>query len=463
MSVEQDDPRPTVEQAKKQKREAQRRGYAVPTTKKGTPSSSLERIFATIVSVQNCTVSDIATLLDMPPSTVAAAVKTLEKRKLVRSTSPEPTRAQGRRPKPVVVNDRILHIVGFEITADKVVGTVMNLAGDIVLTEIADLGAQAWTGGEPNKGWIDEDTVVDTIRSLFAVLKNQLLDRVGALHPGVLEQGLDPIVGLGAVLGGHINRRTGEVLFAPDLRWGYGRNLMEEWGPTVQLRQRIRDVTGVDKSDIVVDNDANGRAAAYQLYGGGAYFNDAPFSVVLVTEVGIGAAQFIEHEIYRGATGKSLELGNIQVEPDGLPCRCGDRGCLEAMATRNAILTAAPKEATNLAEARKLAADGDPYAIRAFTQAGKYMGRGLSILVDMLDTSRIVLTGPALTAVDGAPPVVFDTNYHRAMHESLQKHAYGRGIDPASVEVVEERGEWNGARGAACLVVHDMVTGLMDL
>lgn len=464
MSIELNDPRPTVEQAKRRQREAQRQGHMFSAMKKGPSISTTERIFAMTVSVQNPTVAEIATLLKLSPSTVASTVKTLARRKLVRTAEPERTSSQGRRPKPVVVDDRILHIIGFEVTAEKVVGMVMNLAGHPVLTEVAELGPEAWTAGELNKGWINEDTVVDTIRVLFATLKSQLEKRLRAVHPEELGKVGDPILGLGVVLGGHLNRRTGEVLFAPDLRWGYGRNLLEEWGPVVQLRQRLRDVTGIDKSNIVVDNDATARAAAYQLYGGGAYCSDAPFSVVLVTDVGIGAAHFIDHEVYRGATGKSLELGNIQVKPDGgLPCRCGDKGCLEAMATSNAIVTVAPKAATTVEEARKLAADGDPQAVRAFTQAGDYMGVGLSILVDMLDTARIVLTGPALTSVNGAPPVVFDKIYHEAMCESLQKHAYGRGIDPACVEVVEETGEWNGARGAACLVLHDMITGLVDL
>jgi predicted NBD/HSP70 family sugar kinase/DNA-binding MarR family transcriptional regulator len=463
MSADQYGPRLTVQQAQDQMSKARHRGYRPAVRKKGVATRNLERVFSTIVTVDGPSSRDIATLLDLSPGTVSALVRELEERQLVRLSSGRAS-SQGRKPKPVVVDHRTRHTFGFEISAEKVVAVVMNLAGEAVLREVHDFGDDAWTGGKQYAGWVEEDVVVDTIRSMFTALKHQLLERIRDQHPDALDQGLDPVVGIGVSLGGHINRHTGEVRFAPDLRWSTAANRMDGWGPSVQLRQRIRDVTGVDKARIVVDNDANGRAAAYELYGGGAYFDDAPSTVVLVTEVGVGAAHFIDHEISRGATGKSLELGNIQVKPDGLQCRCGSKGCLEAMSTRDAILGAlGSAKVHSLEEARKLAADGHSQAVRAFTQAGTYLGVGLSILVNLFDTSRIVLTGPAITAVAGSAPVVFDQHFDRAMRETLQDKAYSEGIDPDSVEVIEETGEWNGARGAACLVVHDMITGHLDL
>ncbi|MFI1463725.1 ROK family transcriptional regulator [Nocardia carnea] len=456
MSADRHSPRLTVQQAHSQISSGAHQAYPASARKKGVATNNLERVFSTIVTVDRPSTGDIAELLGLSAGTVSGLVKKLEERRFV-SISDGRATSHGRRPKPVVVDRRTHHTIGFEVSADKVVGVVMNLAGEPVRTQVADMGDSVWTGGEPHKGWVDEDQVVDTIRGLFHSLEDQLLDYIQKRHPDVLDEGWNPVIGIGVSLGGHINRHTGEVLFAPDLRWGAARRRSGRWGPVVRLRQRIRDVTGVDKNSIVVDNDANGRAAAYQLYGGGAYFNDAPFTVVLITDVGVGAAHFIDHEIYRGATGKSLELGNIMVKPDGFPCRCGDRGCLEAMSTRQAILS--PLAVDSLDEARELAAAGDASSIRAFSQAGTYLGTGLSTLVDLLDTSRIVLTGPAITRVEGATPVVFDRHYDHAMREAIQDHAYGRGIEPDSVEVVEETGEWNGARGAACLVVHDMITG----
>lgn len=461
MSADQNGPRLTVQQAQEQINKARHLGYRPTARKTGTATRNLERVFSTIVTVDHPSSKDIAKLLGLAPATVSALVQTLEQRRLVR-VAPGREMAKGRQPKPVVVDPRTRHTFGFEVSADKVVGMVMNLAGQAVLHQVIELGDEAWTGKEKYEGWVDEDAVVDTIRSLFASLEKQLLEYIRDQHPEAADQGPDPVLGIGVSLGGHINRHTGEVLFATDLRWGARRGRVEERGPSVQLRQRIRDVTGVDKNSIVVDNDANGRAAAYQLYGGGAYFNDAPSTVVLVTEVGVGAAHFIDHEIHRGTTGKSMELGHIQVKPGGLPCRCGDRGCLEPTATRDGIL-AVDTKATSLEHALKRAATGEAQAIRAFTEAGTYLGIGLSIVVDLLDTSRIVLTGPAITRADGAAPLVFNQSYDRAMRQAIQEHVYGRGIDPDNVEVIEETGEWNGARGAACLVVHDMITGHMGL
>ncbi|MFI6573970.1 ROK family protein [Nocardia fluminea] len=455
----------TVQQAQDQISKARDQGYRPSEKKTGVVTRNLKRVFSAIVTVDGPSAQDIAGILDLSPGTVSGLVTQLENLKFVRVVSGR-TASQGRRPKPIVIDDRIRHIVGFEISAEKVTGVVMNLAGEAVLDQTVDLGSEVWTkaGNKgADKGWVDQDKVVDSVRGIYATLKEQLLDHIAGRHPDILETGHDPIVGIGVVLGGHINRHTGEVLFAPDLRWGTPRRRQTvEWGPTVQLRQRIRDVTGVDQRNIVVDNDANGRAAAYQLYGGGAYFNDAPSTVVLVTDVGVGAAHFIDQEIYRGATGKSLEFGNILMVPNGLPCRCGDRGCLEAVATCNAIL--ASSKFDTLEEAYAAAANGNDKkaqaaAIKGFTDAGTLLGTGLSILVDLLDTSRIVLTGPAITHSDRSGPIVFDQHYDRAMREAVQEHVYGAGIDPDNIEVIAEDGEWNGARGAACLVVHDMIAG----
>jgi glucokinase len=150
----------------------------------------------------------------------------------------------------------------------------------------------------------------------------------------------------------------------------------------------------------------------------------------------------------RGITG---EFGHLPLEPeDGPLCGCGRRGCLEAFVGRSGILDihqrlcleagTPPPDGMGIQELGRLADEQDEPALRAFALAGKYLGRGLAILVNLLNPELIVLGGGV--ARTGEPllgPAL------RAMHETAL---------PACMEDVRIEltalGDDAGILGAAC-------------
>ena len=86
---------------------------------------------------------------------------------------------------------------------------------------------------------------------------------------------------------------------------------------------------------ILVDNDANLGALAEAAFGAA---RDASDLVYLKVASGIGAGLILNGRLYRGSAGLAGELGHVLVDPEGLVCRCGNRGCLETLAATGALV-----------------------------------------------------------------------------------------------------------------------------
>src|SRR6202012_4358449 len=86
---------------------------------------------------------------------------------------------------------------------------------------------------------------------------------------------------------------------------------------------------------VMVDNDANLGALAEAAFGAGRSAGDL---VYLKVSSGIGAGLILNGRLYRGAGGLAGELGHVLVDPDGIVCRCGNRGCLETVAGTGALV-----------------------------------------------------------------------------------------------------------------------------
>jgi glucokinase len=209
-------------------------------------------------------------------------------------------------------------------------------------------------------------------------------------------------IGIGAA--GWIDAKRATVLFAPNLAW---RN--------EPLRDEVaRHVT----VPVVVENDANVAAWAEFQYGAAA---DATDSMVMFTiGTGIGGALIIGGELVRGAHGIAGELGHITAVPDGRPCGCGKRGCIEQYASGKALVRFAranaahePEQATVLlglagGDPRKItgplvtaaARQGDQASLTAFAEVGHWLGTGLADLVQIVDPQVLVVGGGVIDAGD---------------------------------------------------------------
>src|SRR6185369_14560898 len=125
-------------------------------------------------------------------------------------------------------------------------------------------------------------------------------------------------IGLGAP--GAVDAETGMVIFAPNLEWH-----------DVPLKKELEKHLGVP---VFVDNDCN--IAMLGVYV--AELKSKPGTAVgIFVGTGIGGGLVLNGELYRGVTHTAGEIGHMILDVDGPKCKCGNKGCFEALASRTAI------------------------------------------------------------------------------------------------------------------------------
>ena len=202
----------------------------------------------------------------------------------------------------------------------------------------------------------------------------------------------------------------------------------------------------------MVDNEANLSALA-ELH---AMPEPAADLVYLTGEVGVGAGLITGGRLLRGAGGFSGEIGHVPVDPDGRPCGCGQRGCLETKIGLPAVLRAAapdlvapgadPQDQAHALRARAEA--GGPAALAGFDEIGRWLGVGVSMLVNLLNPEAVVLGGYLGTV---APYVV-----PQAMRQLRERAVAG---DAATCRITASAFGFSAAvRGAASIVVEEVRT-----
>jgi len=201
-----------------------------------------------------------------------------------------------------------------------------------------------------------------------------------------------PLVGIGIGTPGLVNTNEGVVVNAVNLDWkdlSLARPLQEKY-----------------RLPVLVFNDSQAAAMAEYTYGN-IHPSDSNL-IVINARHGIGAGIIINGRLFQGDGGGAGEIGHVVVVPDdGQLCRCGNRGCLETVASAQALIertqtlasqsipTQLPKspQEINLNTIELAFTNGDSLARQAVLEAGRYMGMAISSLVGALDIQKIVLTG----------------------------------------------------------------------
>ena len=137
----------------------------------------------------------------------------------------------------------------------------------------------------------------------------------------------------------------------------------------------------------ILENDANCAAIGEAWLGAGREFKDF---ILLTLGTGVGGGIFLNGELFTGRYGAAGELGLITLNPDGFPCRSGNRGSLEQYASIGSILRRTGKSP---AEMGRLARAGDRQALEFWESYGKSLGAGLASLIYVLTPEAIIIGG----------------------------------------------------------------------
>ncbi len=191
-----------------------------------------------------------------------------------------------------------------------------------------------------------------------------------------------PLVGIGIGTPGLVNTREGVVVNAVNLGW---QNL-----PLARLVQERYQLP------VYVVNDSQASAMAEYSYGAAQPETNL---VVINVRRGIGAGIVINGQLFQGDGGGAGEIGHVVAVPSGgLPCRCGNHGCLETVASAQAVIQRFQAESgqtgqVSLDSLQQAFETGDPRAQQVVLEAGRYLGQAVAALVGTLNIHKVVLTG----------------------------------------------------------------------
>ncbi|HLI56724.1 MAG TPA: ROK family protein [Actinomycetota bacterium] len=192
---------------------------------------------------------------------------------------------------------------------------------------------------------------------------------------------------------------SGQVAFAPNL-------IYEE----PDLVGTLSAAVGLP---VVVENDASAAAWAEQQYGAA---RGATEMIMVTVGTGIGGGAVIDGRLLRGAHGFAGEFGHLTLVDGGPLCGCGQRGCLEALASGTAIgrmaqegidgapdtilleLAADDRRRITGALVSEAAHAGDEFAAEVLARAGRWLGAGLASLVQAFDPEVVVVGGGGAAA-----------------------------------------------------------------
>jgi glucokinase len=248
--------------------------------------------------------------------------------------------------------------------------------------------------------------------------EDAVLARVAALGRATVAELGEPATA-GLALPGHFSDGAGVLL----------PNLLGDWVGR-PIAGPVGEALGVP---VTLVNDVRALTLAELRLGAGRGASDL---VCIALGTGVGGGVVIGGRLHLGL-GHAGEIGHTTVEPDGPPCGCGNRGCLDRMAGADAIAALAGRP--TVADAAAAARAGDTRAVAAFAQAGTYVGRALAGAVVLLWPERVVVGGGVADAGELLLGPVRD---------ELRRRACVAPVDDIAV-VPAELGPVAGAVGAA--------------
>ncbi|PRB40554.1 sugar kinase [Arthrobacter sp. MYb23] len=335
-------------------------------------------LFQLLRDGQARTRAELAVTTGLARSTVASRIDALINSGLV-GPAGEASSSGGRPPSRFAFNPAARVVLAVDVGATHVIVAVTDLSGSILAER--RLAQEVADGPEVVLG-----RVVSAGRELLAEAGREFGD----------------LAGMGIGLPGPVEHDTGRPVKPP---------IMPGWDgfDVVTYVQRSLPVP------VLVDNDVNIMALGERT----AYWPDHENFLFIKVATGIGAGIISSGELQRGANGTAGDLGHVRVpRGDDVLCRCGNHGCLEALASGPAVarqLQSQGLEASTGADVLRLVGEGNLQAIQALRQAGRDVGDVLATVVNLLNPSMIIIGGSVGEAGEHLVAGIREVVYRRSL------------------------------------------------
>jgi glucokinase len=355
----------------------------IPGTAPATPDSggNLARagdLFQLLRDGKARTRAELALTTGLARSTVAARIDALIASGLVGAAG-EANSSGGRPPSRFAFNPAARAVLAVDVGATHVIVAVTDLSGHVVAEQ--RLAQDVADGPEPVLGRVVKEALT-------------LLEQAG--------RGPQDLAGVGIGLPGPVEHATGRPVKPP---------IMPGWDgfDVVRYVQRSLPVP------VLVDNDVNIMALGERT----AHWPDHENFLFIKVATGIGSGIISNGDLQRGANGTAGDLGHVRVpRGDDVLCRCGNYGCLEALASGPALAAELTRQGVPASQGRdvlRLVDAGNVQAVQALRQAGRDVGDVLAIVVNLLNPSVIVLGGSLGQAGEHLMAGVREVVYRRSL------------------------------------------------
>jgi len=360
---------------------------------------------------ENINRAEIARRLDISKVTVSTIVNELIESELVNEIG-EGTSDEngGRKPILLSLNTSKKFVIGVDVGTTNTLAAFGNLKGQIL---------------EKVRVPTSRNRSVENIVEQVAYLIGDIIDQSGINR--------NKIVGICVSVAGIVEKSKGYIVFSPDFNW-----------KNVYIAKLLQDKTNLT---IIVDNCTRVMALGEIWYGKGKGLRTMFYINV---GYGIGSALMIDSKIYSN----NSEFGHSFITNRKVRCSCGNYGCIEALASGHAIERSANKIMKNRNKewitakmVANMVKNGDVEAEKIFDDAGRYLGRSISIIANTFNPDKIIIGGGvALAGNILLKPMIKEYNNHTmdAIKEKTQVCLSSLGIDA-------------GVRGAIVLALNELV------
>lgn len=365
--------------------------------------------------------ADISKMIGLNPATVSSNVSDLLQRSLIKEVGSGES-SGGRKPILLELNNSEIYVIGVDMGIKKVSTGLIDIEGNII---------QKITLQYPKEA--NQESVLGTIKdSIYEVVKGK-------------DDDFNKIIGIGMGIHGIVDPEKGVSSYAPAFDW---HNL---------------DIVAIFKNEfntpVIIDNDVRVMALGEKWFGKA---KDAQNFVLLNIGTGIGAGIYLNGNLYRGNNFGAGEIGHVSIFDRKTKCKCGEYGCFEAMASGIGIVTRFIEELNNGGKSSILeridicqitseeiyneALKGDELSIQILKETGKYIGTGISMLINILNPEMILIAG----GVSKAGKFIFEEIQKAVSKKSINNNLKLLYIGETILK------EDAGIVGAATLIIRDI-------
>jgi predicted NBD/HSP70 family sugar kinase len=351
--------------------------------------------------------ADIARVTGLSRTTVHTLVAELKDSGLVHEVeSRVPDVRGGRPPVLLVLRDSSLAVVGIDFGHSHVKVAIADLAHNLLAERRCDLDVD-------HHGKEALDTASRMVGEVLA-------------EAGVERKS---VIGAGMGIPGPVDRTRSTTGSSTILPGWIGLRIASE------MQNRL----GIP---VEIENDANLGALAEMTWGAGRECSNFAY---IKAATGIGAGLVIDGRLLRGASGTAGEIGHTTLDESGALCYCGNRGCLETVASGPAIIQLVglvDGEVPTLARIVELAVAGDLRCHRAISDAGREIGVAIAGLCNLMNPERVIVGG--LLSRTGEVLL-------QPMRESIRRHTVQAAAETLDVRpaMFDERAELLGSLALA--------------